>query len=303
MLKEGIRLSQASAYFLGVDGGATRCRGRLRDGSGRLLASANGAAANIYVDFDRAIGAIEDVTSAVLQNAGLAGAKCVALGLGLAGLSKDADARRVEGRFPRFEKVRAVNDAVIACLGAHDGADGAIVIAGTGSAAMVRIAGAETIVGGRGFILGDDGSAARIGLEALRAAVRAADGLGPRSPMTDALLARFSGGPLPAVEWASDAKPGDYGAFAPLTVHHAARDDVVALPIINQAVAAIAALTHAVQKLGAERVALVGGLGAALRPFFDDALARALRRPAHDPVDGAILLAGGHAPVAGDARG
>jgi len=38
----------------------------------------------------------------------------------------------------------------------------------------------ESVIGGRGFLLGDDGSAARIGADAVRAALRAHDGLGPR---------------------------------------------------------------------------------------------------------------------------
>ena len=286
-------MNPTPTHFLGIDGGATRCRARLRDAAGARLAQAEGAAANIYVDFEGGIGVIGGVVGSALQKAGLVGKEgSVALGLGLAGLSSDSDARRVEARFPQFARARAANDAVIACLGAHGGADGAIVISGTGSAAMARVKGRDTILGGRGFILGDDGSGARIGLEALRAATKAGDGLGPRSALSDALLARF-GGVLAAVEWAHDANPGDFGALAPVALDHAARGDLLALPIIGRAVAAIAALNQAVRALGAERVALVGGLGGALRPFFDDALDDALLSPAHDPVDGAIILAGG----------
>jgi glucosamine kinase len=45
----------SSALYLGVDGGATRCRARLRDVDGKLLAEAVGAAANIHVDFAASI--------------------------------------------------------------------------------------------------------------------------------------------------------------------------------------------------------------------------------------------------------
>ena len=41
------------ALYLGVDGGATRSRARLRDADGKLLAEATGTAANIHVDFAR----------------------------------------------------------------------------------------------------------------------------------------------------------------------------------------------------------------------------------------------------------
>ena len=42
-------------YFIGLDGGATRCRARLLDFQGRRLAEQIGPAANIYVDFDQSL--------------------------------------------------------------------------------------------------------------------------------------------------------------------------------------------------------------------------------------------------------
>ena len=56
---------------LGVDGGATRCRARLRDGEGELLAEASGAAANIHVDFAAAIAVLRALVEEVLRKAGL----------------------------------------------------------------------------------------------------------------------------------------------------------------------------------------------------------------------------------------
>ena len=44
--------------YLGIDGGGTRCRARLRDGEGRLLGEAEGGLANIYQDFAGAIACI-----------------------------------------------------------------------------------------------------------------------------------------------------------------------------------------------------------------------------------------------------
>ena len=48
----------SAPLYLGVDGGATRSRARLRDADGQLLAEASGAAANIHVDFAAAIAAM-----------------------------------------------------------------------------------------------------------------------------------------------------------------------------------------------------------------------------------------------------
>src|SRR5260370_9390188 len=53
-------------FFLGVDGGATRCRARLRDSSGRELGHGVGPAANIYVDFDAAMRVVRETVDSVI---------------------------------------------------------------------------------------------------------------------------------------------------------------------------------------------------------------------------------------------
>ncbi len=280
---------------LGVDAGATRCRARLRDADGQTLAEASGAAANIHVDFAAAIAALRAVVDEVLEKAALGDANpaAIAIGLGLAGFKEGSDEARVTAAFPGLRLLRAANDATTACIGAHAGADGGLVIAGTGSAAIARVRGKETIIGGRGFALGDDGSGSHIGLDALRAAMRAHDGLAPRSPLIETVLARFDGDPVAMMNWARDAKPGDFGAFAPRVFEHAVGHDSIALGIVRAAARAIGALTRGVVARGAERVALVGGVGEALRPYFEPDIAARLSPPLHDPTDGAILLVGG----------
>ena len=284
-----------AAFAIGVDGGATRCRARLRNPDGKLLAEASGAAANIHVDFAAAVAAMSAVVNEVLGKAGLGDAdrERIAIGLGLAGCQDGSDQTRVAAAFPGFRLVLAANDATTACIGAHDGADGGLIIAGTGSAAMARVQGHETIIGGRGFALGDDGSGAHIGLDALRSAIRAYDGLAPASALTEDILAEFGGDPLAMMKWARDAKPGDFGAFAPRVFECAAKNDPVALEIASSAAHAIGALIRGVVALGAERVALVGGVGEALGPYFEPDIATRLSAPLYDATDGAILFVGG----------
>ncbi|WP_407048700.1 BadF/BadG/BcrA/BcrD ATPase family protein [Methyloraptor flagellatus] len=83
--------------FLGVDGGGTRCRARLRDRAGRRLGEAEGGLANIYQDFDRALDSIATTAAAAIAAAGLppeAIGRCRA-GLGLAGVTDAFRARAV----------------------------------------------------------------------------------------------------------------------------------------------------------------------------------------------------------------
>ncbi len=288
-------MTEAPLWFVGVDGGATRCRVRVRDAEGHTLAEALGASANVHVDFAASIAAARSVVGDALHDAGLAPADHprMTIGLGLAGVNDKEDAERVVSAFPSYMRVRAANDAVTACIGAHAGADGGLVIAGTGSAAIARVAGREIIVGGRGFAIGDAGSGAHIGLRALRAAVRAYDGLGPDSALTRDMLDAFDGDIVALVRWSRVARPGDFGALAPRVFSRAGQGDPIALPIVGEAAHAIGALARRACALGAERVALVGGVGDALRPYLDPIVGALLTPPLHDATDGAILMAGG----------
>ena len=288
---EGRRLT------IGAYCGASRCHARLRDGEGRAIAEAQGSGGNLYVDFDAALATLDKRIDAVCAKAGLAAADRakVTLGLGLAGLSSLADAGRVEARYAAFASVRAANDAVAGCLGAHGGGDGALVIAGTGSAAVARVGEREIVIGGRGFLLGDDGSTARVGADAIRAALRAHDGVGPASSLTAEVMRRF-GDPLTATRWALTAKPAGYSAFMPLVFERAAAGDAVALTIVAAAAQAIDALIAATRALGATRVALVGGMNPSIAPYLVEASRAALRDPLYDDADGAILIAGGALP-------
>ncbi len=127
----------------------------------------------------------------------------------------------------------------------------------------------------------------------MRAATLAFDGLGPGTGLTDEILSHFDGDIVRLVRWSRSAKPGDYGVFAPRIFACAAKSDSVALGIVASAAHCVGALARRVVALGAPRVALVGGVGEALRPYLDPEVAALMKTPLHDATDGAILMAGG----------
>lgn len=288
----------ADELYLGIDGGGSRCRARLRDGTGRLLASTHGGSANVHVDFDGAVATIRDCIDQTLNQAGLdrSDQARTRLGLGLAGASARATAEQVEAALGEWAAVHVVNDAVTACLGAHAGEDGGLVIAGTGSAGVARLGGVDTIIGGRGFVLGDDGSGARIGLAAWRRALRAHDGMEPHTDFTRKLMAQYDDDPVAVIRWAQRARSSDYGAYAPATFTAAAADDAVALDIVHDAALALGELVGAIHALGAARIALVGGIAEAIRPYLPTDVAQNLSPALMDALEGAILLVGGSVP-------
>ncbi|MBM3635511.1 MAG: ATPase [Alphaproteobacteria bacterium] len=286
---------QKTALFIGVDGGGTKCRIRIRNQNGVICSDADGGPANIYSDSDAAIAEIKKTLDRALAklNRNNVSKNYIALGLGLAGIIMLDDPVRVAKTFSEFKAIHVDSDAMIACLGAHAGKDGAIVIAGTGSAGLYRTETKIYHIGRRGFRLGDEGSAARIGSEALRQTLLAADDLKPETPLTKYLLKKFDQDPAVITRFSIDAKGGDYGALAPLVFEYALKGDEVGLPIVKHAARALLDLAHALQKQGAERVALTGGLSKVMRPWIALEGEDPFSDPLYDPVDGAILLAGG----------
>jgi glucosamine kinase len=102
--------------------------------------------------------------------------------VGLAGIDRFG-AREELLKLPHpFRKVVYATDARVACLGAHGGRDGGIVILGTGSAGFAHVKGRELRIGGYGFPLSDEGSGADFGLRAVKLALRAHDGRASPTP-------------------------------------------------------------------------------------------------------------------------
>jgi glucosamine kinase len=285
-------------FFAGVDGGGTRCRVRLRAASGEHLAFTEGGPANIHRDPVAAIGNITRTVEQAFAQAGLTSAhyQQTAIGLGLAGIVSAHDHEPVKAALSGFAKIILVSDAEAACIGAHHGDDGGLVIAGTGSAAFARLKGKTLALGGRGFAIADDGSAARLGWTALRTALNAADGLGPSSPMTDKLMGRFDHDPTTVTRWTKTASQADYGHLAPLVFGFAAKGDPIAVALVKETAMAVLALRDALAARDIDKIALTGGMREALLPWIALDHPDAFVSPLRDAADGAILLAGGTVP-------
>jgi N-acetylglucosamine kinase-like BadF-type ATPase len=88
--------------------------------------------------------------------------------------------------------VLVVNDALLALVAGVDRDPGIVVIAGTGAIAYGRNArNLAARAGGWGHLLDDEGSGYWIGIGALKAVMREADGRGPATDLTPRILAHF----------------------------------------------------------------------------------------------------------------
>lgn len=192
-------------------------------------------------------------------------------------------------------RVAVASDVVTAHAGALDGAAGVLLIAGTGAVALGVDPSGARLVDGWGPELGDFGSGSWLGREALRAVLRAHDGLAAPTALTAALAAPV--GPPSAVQaWlaADGALARRLATLAPLVLAAAADGDAVAIGIVDEAVRLLAATTAAAAGATAD-VVLHGGLTD--HDGFRATLTRALETSGHRVVrarggamDGALLL-------------
>lgn len=129
------------------------------------------------------------------------------------------------------------DDAVTAHAGALSMGWGISLVAGTGVAclALPRSGGAR-IIGGHGFLLGDEGGGFWIGSRGLGAVLRASDGRGPRTELTARAEERF--GPVAGLHvrvHEADRPVNAIAQFAPDVLAAAAAADPVASAIVNDA--------------------------------------------------------------------
>lgn len=276
-----------TGVYLGVDGGGTGCRAVVVDAAGRVLGQADGGPANVTTDPGRACDMIRDTALRAMAAAGVS--RVDAAGLGLAGANGVDVAEALAARLPAG-RLRVETDALTAALGALGGRDGVVAAIGTGSVFARYLDGQFRQIGGRGLILGDEGSGAWMGRAALSDALRAEDGHAELTPYLAGLIEAYGGG-AGVIGFARNAAPADFAALMPslIAAATATPPDRAATAILDRAEAEI---TEAIAILGGGDdlpVVFLGGLG----PLFRDRLALRLRiePPAGNSLDGALLLA------------
>ena len=285
--------SPPGPLFVGVDGGGTGCRARIEDADGRLLGTGIAGPAALRIGIDLALAEVEKACHAAIAEAGLDSnaLSFVHAAVGLAGVGRKGALEQLVLRQHPFRSVVYVNDATIACIGAHGARDGGIVIVGTGSVGFAVVGEREVRVGGYGFPISDEGSGADLGLHAIRLALRAYDERAVGTSLTRDVMLRFHNDPFEAVAWRDHATATDYATFAPLVMRHADAGDPVARRVVRDAAEQIDELVRRLSETGASRVALLGGLASSMQPWLAPDVQRRLVPVEGDAVDGALRIA------------
>jgi len=301
-------------YYLGVDGGGTNCRIRLADEGLNTLADAAGGRSNLQIDNgDPAWRSVSEGTREVFHRAGidLGETRNTYACFGMAGGRLPSAREDFEQRNWPFARVRVYDDIDIARAGAHGGADGAVIIVGTGSAALAMVDGNRHQCGGWGFHIGDQMSGAILGRELVRRAVEAADDLANGSPLTEAVIRHLGGSINAVMEWSFPKPaepalvaqsgqapatllgraPAEFGALMPLFFDYFEQGDAVARELMELQLRHIDTYVNWFKARGARTMAAVGGVGTRLYPLMIERFGDFIVRPMHEPLHGAVILA------------
>ena len=290
---------QSAPELLAIDAGQTGIKVRLRRADGTTH---DDVFAGVLTDRPL-LGQLAEVAESVVRETGAAPHTMT---LGVSGLT---DARvEAEGLLHRpalagVQRIVATHDSVTSFLGVLGDQYGSVVAAGTGVVTLGVGPRHSTRVDGWGHIMGDAGSGYWIGRAALDAVMRAYDGRGPATALTEAVQERW-----PDLETAYTQLQATHdrvrvvASFAAKTAELAGVGDAVSVRICQEAARELAlAATTSLRVVDAPADAAVGAVGGvfgsdAIRAAFVDAV-RAERPdarfepPIGSGIDGAVALA------------
>lgn len=286
-------LSDTEQLFIGVDGGGTKCRACLYTSDLEIRGSGVGGPANPFHGEAQAQASIVSAVEMALVDAGLPVSTIANLivGAGLAGVNVPAVFESMNAWQHPFKKLYLTTDLHIACIGAHNQNKGAVIVCGTGSCGYSFVNGKETMIGGHGFLLGDKGSGAWLGLEAIKAVLLAHDYLGPTTMLSKLICNYLQAEGIVIVEKMSAAKSSDYAQLARFIFEAVKENDEVATNILREGAAYIDAVAEQLWETQPSRMSIIGGLSEYLTPWLKPDVIAKLSPAFNPPEFGAVYFA------------
>jgi N-acetylglucosamine kinase-like BadF-type ATPase len=277
-------------YYLGFDGGGTKTDCILVDAVGAVLAHATAGPSNpLRAGYAKAWFTLSDAADMVLERQHIKADNIYGICAGIGGAGREAVAKRIatflERGFPNAA-VSVTTDLAITLQAAVGDGEGIILVVGTGSGAYGRDAeGKIARAGGRGPWFSDEGSAFDIGRRALAAVVRAEEGRGEKTALSEQVLNWLGCNDWNRVlDWVVKNPDDVFPRIFPLVAALGDKGDPVSCEILSGAAESLAELAGSVLKKlkMADREVPVAKAGGALgrSKFFDAAIDAGLARVA-----------------------
>lgn len=297
-------------FCLGIDGGGSKTEGVLTDLSGRVLAVRRGGSSNPNdVGETQAVALLADLARELMA--------CLPQGTGgdvrlFAGVSgalarRNAMTKALANALPEAARVTVHSDVINLLSAMSPTGEGICLISGTGSACFLRHGDTLDRVGGWGYLLDSGGSGYDIGRMALEQVLKAYDGrekATTHEALTQALIAHLGDHPARIIPDIYQKGKAYIASCAPAVFCLAGEGDNVAIRILDDNAAALAACLTAAAEKAPEGACLQVVLGGSLctrepnwplriKGFLPEAVSRRLVMTTTDvpPVLGALMEA------------
>ncbi len=280
-------------FYIGIDGGGSKCKAVVMTPNNNILGSGTSGPGNPLYGFEQATNSIVESALFALKDANLTHLNLVdiSVGIGLAGVSLPAVYEQMTAWKHPFKQMHLTTDLLIACLGAHQSEQGAIIITGTGSCGFSMVANQTFIIGGHGFPQGDKGSGAWFGLQAVQQVLLSLDGIIAPSLMNNMLLNKLGCKSTTDIVQRIAGKSATYYAKLAIVVCDAAEEsDEVALEIMKEGASYIDNIAKILWAKKPERMSIIGGLSSRLVPWLDADIQQKLSQPLNQPEVGAVTF-------------
>ncbi len=221
--------------LIAVDGGATHCRLALFDDAGcRVSESHIEQPASLTVSVEQADRVVREGIDALAREAGVT-LEDVPLACGLAGSLRVALKRRFIEQFADERVVNVWTDGHAQLAGVTGGGPGACLAVGTGSVIHWQTSAGEVgMAGGWGYPVGDEASAAWLGMHVLQEYVRAIDRKEVLTPLWHALGETVGTSVEDIQAWTTCSRSSTIGSLAMLVSQHAESGDASATRLLDR---------------------------------------------------------------------
>ncbi|MCH2191517.1 MAG: ATPase [Gammaproteobacteria bacterium] len=280
--------------FLGVDGGGSKCKAKIISSDSSIQGVGISGRANPVQGIDVAQASILEACNLAIEDAGLppeAISKTVA-GVGLAGVNIPSVYHSMSDWNHPFKKLHLTTDLHIACLGAHESKNGAVIICGTGSCGIAIDGDNHQVWGAHGLPLGDQGGGAWLGQKAIISILLAEDGLGPQTSLTGRICNQLKTKPHEITELMLGQPSKEYAKLAPLVLQEADAGDPMATSIVSEGADYLASIVEKISTLYDDMpISIIGGLSEQMMQRMPTSTQEKIQAPAAPPEDGALYFA------------
>ncbi len=287
-------VSKEELLFMGIDGGGTKCRCVISNVHGKILGKGLGGPANPFFGVPRAIESIEEAAHDAINDAGLEkdDLKSIVAGVGLAGVNLPGLFEQLNSWHHPFADMYLTTDMDIANRGAHGGAEGAVIIVGTGSCGYINTSDEQNVFGGHGFPIGDKASGAWMGLKAIEYTLMILDGFEEPNILAEKVCEHYSvKSGFELSEKLIGQSSQQYAEIASLIFACAEQGNILARKIVDEGAHYIGLLANKLLSGSSTKLCLIGGLAEYYLPVLNDDIAKKISPTLEQPEIGAVYFA------------